>query len=228
MLVQVVPALRVRRCPVVERVTSQLAWWLPSGPQAGEKFTVLTAVPFTDWLVGPKLPPKLTTPARDWPVVSSTQNLIVIWLSVTAEVPLLMTSSVSEPWLDPQVVNSISFKFKELVPQVMAVVAVGVGAPVGVRVAVAVTVRVAVEVTVLVAVEPGVGVLVSVGVIVAVLVAVEVTVFVAVEPGVKVRVEVGVRVAVPVAVAVAVLVGEEVGVEEGVAVLVLVGVEVVE
>jgi hypothetical protein len=56
MLVQVVPALKTRES-VVETVTSQFAWWFPSGPQAGEKLVVLMATALTAWLAGPKLPP---------------------------------------------------------------------------------------------------------------------------------------------------------------------------
>ena len=197
MLFQLVPAPRV---PVVllERVISQLAWWLESGPQAGEKFTAERATPATEAQLGPLQPAKLTAPTTDWPVVSSIQNLTVIWERFKAVEPLLTTSKFSEAWLPFKEVNSSNCRSAALVPQ--AELAVGVAVAVGVNVEVATGVRVkeglkvgvleTVEVAVLGDVE--VGVKVADGVEVEVTVLVEVEVDVAETTSVRVGLDVGV------------------------------------
>src|SRR5258708_5412229 len=133
---QVTPAPKVR-ISLVETVISQLAWWVESGPQAGEKDRAEIPTPLTAEQVGPKQPPKLTAPTRACPaVVSSAQNLIVMSDKVTAVAPLLMTSKVCWFWFEPQFPNSFNCKFKELVPQPppVAGVKVKVGLAVGVTV----------------------------------------------------------------------------------------------
>src|ERR1039458_4310657 len=129
MLVQVVPAARVP-VAVLERVSSQLAWWVESGPQAGAKFTAESAVPETEAQPGPLQPAKLTAPTTDWPVVSSIQNLTVIWARFKAVEPVLMTSKFSEAWLPFKEVNSSNCRaavlFAQPLPKVGVEVATGV------------------------------------------------------------------------------------------------------
>ena len=240
-LAQVTPAPRVRVSASVI-VISQLAWWVESGPQAGEKLSVEMATPLTAELVGPKPPPKLTAPTRGELEVSSAQNLTIMSARVTAEEPVLTTSKFSWFWLEPQFPNSFSCNARELVPQTTPPVGVGVAVKAGVKVklGVAVTVEVAVLVGVAVAVDAavrvGVGVAVAaapVGVRVAVWVGVEVEVRVGEAVTVDVDVRVAVEVAVPaapvgvkLAVRVGVFVGEAVAVKLGLAVAVEVGVMV--
>lgn len=47
---------------VLERVISQLAWWVESDPQAGEKLAADRATPATLAQEGPKQPAKLMAP----------------------------------------------------------------------------------------------------------------------------------------------------------------------
>jgi hypothetical protein len=170
-LFQVAPAGRVA-VSLLETVISQFACWVAEGPQAG-KFTVLMATPVTAVKEEPKPPPKFTAPITVFAglaltLVSSTQNLMVIWFRFKAVVPLLMTSKFCWVWLAPQVVNSLSCRPTGLVPQAAPIgvaVAVGpkgvlvpVGVGVGVRVAVAVNVVVEVRVKLLVAVAVAVAV----------------------------------------------------------------------
>jgi hypothetical protein len=199
-----------------------LAWWVESGPQAGEKFTVEMATPLTAILVGPKPPPKLTVPTRGEDDVSSAQNLRVMSERVTDEEPVLTTSKFSWFWLEPQFPNSLSCRTNEEVPQPTPPVGLGVG--VKVELGVAVTVEVAVRVGVEVAVPTA-----AVGVNVAVRVGEKAAVRVGEAVAVKVTVRVAVEVAVPaapVAVKVGVCVGEAVDVRLGLAVAVEVRVRV--
>ena len=53
---QVTPAPR-REVLVLDTVISQLAWWVESGPHAGEKLTAAMATPLTAVQLAPKQPP---------------------------------------------------------------------------------------------------------------------------------------------------------------------------
>src|SRR5581483_8054636 len=104
---------------VVASVISRLAWWLGSGPQAGENGVTEAVTPDTLWMQLPPAPttqpPVETCATKAELLVSFVHNLTEISDNAMDVVPWLITWKKSCAWFAPHVlVRTCRFKLAEL------------------------------------------------------------------------------------------------------------------